>query len=1106
MRFRVLRLADLNGGIVKKTCLFFFVLLVWASTARAQVTGQFAGAVTDPTGSAVPGAKITVTEVATGFTRSVTTGSEGFYTIPSLRPTVYRITVSAAGFSSLMQDGVTLAADQRATVNFKLELGAVTESINITATAVQVDTTSGAIRQVVDSERILEIPLNGRNAATLTLTVAGAYTAPTDGADQGSGKTFPGAVAISVNGSRQNQMSYMLDGANHMDSFSNINAPFPFPDAVQEFSVQTSNYSAESGQNAGGVVNVITKSGTNQFHGSAFEFVRNARFNARDFFAAKRDPLKRNQFGATFGGPVMLPGYKGRDKTFFFFGYQGTRIRSVTYGLSTYLPTADNRQGDFSNVLTANPNNPLGRAIIINDPVTGRPFPGNIIPISRFDPASIALSKYFPVVGGSGQVFYSRPLRESFNEEVARIDHSFSEKDRLTGRFFRDKFFTPAIWDPSFAVKYTNGVDFTVQNALVQETHMFRPTLLNDFRFGVHREHNKRFVPEGVPNVNDLGVNVWQPSAYKALEAISVSGFFSTGSNTNARWPRSTFSISDDIRWTRGRHNISFGGRIDLARMDEYNEFYEFGTYTFTSDYTNYALASFFLGKVRSFRQGSGEFRNVRNQFSGLYVQNDFRASSRLTFNMGLRWEPYSPWRDIYGRVEQFRPQDYYAGNKSKMFTNAPPGLFFPGDAGVPESGVNNTYRNFAPRLGFAYDLFGNGKTSLRGGAGLFWDTRQSAFYNSRFANVTPFSPQLTITDPVGPFSNPLQGIKNPFPPVFPPPKDIEFTPPVLVITLDPRGIYDNPSIFNWNLAIERQLSKNWLGRLAYVGSRSSHLNRSIELNPSVYIPGSRLSTDQRRVFQGYQYISLGSQSGVSRYNAMQLTLEKRFAGGLTARANYVWSRSTDTMPVNWGAQGPMDSQSFVYPWYFPNADQMDRGRSDFDRKHRFVGSFVWQLPRLAQASRPLRYIAGGWQATSLITLQSGPPLTITAGQDRSQTGLRDRAVINGTPYGPGACGSAAPCKNYLVPGSFALPATGDFGNVGKGLLVGNNLISVDAGFVKSIPVRERLQVQLRAEFFNFFNRVNLNNPTSSVSSGGFGSIRGAGSPRIGQLALKLVF
>ena len=630
--------------------------------------------------------------------------------------------------------------------------------------------------------------------------------------------------------------------------------------------------------------------------------------------------------------------------------------------------------------------------------------------------------------------------------------------------------------------------------------------MLNDFRLNFHREHNRRFVPPGVPNVNDFGVNIWQPTGYKAIESVGVTGFFTIGSNTGSRWPRSTWSLSDDIRWTKGRHALSFGFRGDLGRMDEEdNLFNEFGTYTFTSDATNYALASFFLGKLRTYRQGAGEAKDVRNQSIGFYVQDDFRASRRLTFNMGLRWEPYFPWRDTFGRVEQFRPQDYYAGKTSQQFTNAPPGLFFSGDPGVPQSGVKPTYMNFAPRFGFAYDLFGNGKTSLRGGSGIFWDTRQSSFFNARFADVTPYSPQLTLTDPPGPFSNPLAGIKSPFPAPFPPAKDTLFQPPVLVITLDPRGTYNTPSIYNWNLALEHQLGHDWLARVAYVGSRSNHLERSEELNPSVYIPGSKLSTDQRRVFQGYQYISLASQSGVSRYNSLQTTLEKRFAKGFTARANYTWSRSTDTMPVNWGAQGPMDSQSFVYPWYFQNADRMDRGPSDFDAKHRFIGTFVWQLPRWG-GNAMVRQIVGGWEVTGLITMQSGPPLTIVAGKDQSQTNLRDRAVINGSPYGPGACAGAAPCVDYLNINSFSLPAVGDFGNVGKGLLRGPNLMNVDAGFAKNIAVRERLQVQLRGEFFNLLNRANFNNPNSSVSGAGFGSIRSALDPRIGQLALKVLF
>jgi Carboxypeptidase regulatory-like domain/TonB-dependent Receptor Plug Domain len=1098
---------------MRKLVVLFCATFCWLSLANAQNVSGFIGTVTDPSGAPVPGAKITVTERATQLSRSTVSSSEGFYTIPALRPALYRTTVEAAGFRSMAIEEIRLEADQKATVNFKLELGALAESVVVTGTGVlQVDTVTATLRQVVDNERILEMPLNGRNAASLTLTVAGASSAPTTGVDQGQEKTFPGAVSVSVNGSRGNQMSYMLDGANNQDSFSNVNAPFPFPDALQEFSVQTSNYSAEFGQNAGGVVNVVTKSGTNDLHGGAFDFVRNAVFNARNYFSPKRDGLKRNQFGGTIGGPVTLPFYKGRDKTFFFFGYQGTRNHSLQEGLTSFIPTAANMAGDFSAALQAsNPGNPLGRATTIIDPLNGgQAFPGNRIPLSRFDPASLALTKYLPLeqAGVNGLVTYNKPISQTYNEETIRVDHSLSSKDRLTGRYFRDKFSTPSIWDPHFAMTYTDGVSFLVQNALLQETHIFSPTLLNDFRLGFHREHNTRYVPPASPNLNDLGSNVWQPSAYKALESISVTGFFATGTSTSAEWPRTTWTLAEDLRWSNGRHNISVGFRGDLARLDEINNLAnEFGVYTFTADATNYALASFMMGTVRTIQQGSGEAKNVRNKFTGLYVQEGYRASSHLTLNVGLRWEPYSPWRDLYDRVEQFRPQDYYAGKKSQKFTNAPAGLFFPGDDGVPQNGVENTYMNFAPRFGFAYDLSGDGKTSLRGGSGIFWDTRQSSFFNSRFAQVTPFSPQMTLVSPPGPFSDPFRGIKNPFPSVFPPPRDIQFPSPVVVITLDPRGKYNTPVTYNWNLTVERQLGKDWLLRAAYVGSRSNHLFRNVELNPAVYTPGSTLGTDQRRVFTGYQSISLASQSGVSRFHSLQATLEKRFSRGLTARGNYTWSKSTDTMPYNWGAQGPMAGPEYVYPWYFSNADQMDRGVSDFDRKHRFVGTIVWQLPGLTGVNSVLRQVLGSWQITGLVTLQSGGPLTLTAGTDRSQTNLADRAVyLGGQAYGPGACQNLAPCVDYLNRQGFAQPAIGGFGNVGKGMLRGPNLVNVDAGIFKSIPVHERLQLQLRAEFFNFSNRVNLSNPSIAVNGTTFGTIRAAGDPRIGQLALKLTF
>lgn len=1095
-------------------------LVTLACGGYAQGLGTLVGTLTDPSGAVVPSAKVAVTEVGTGFSRSVNTDQQGYYVIPSLRPADYDLTVEAPGFRKFSQPHVTLLADQTATVNVKLEVGKATESVTVEAVAAQVDTSTPTLKQVVDQARMVELPLNGRNAAALTLLVAGAVNSPGGGAEQGQTKTFPGAVTISTNGSRQNQVSYQLDGGNNVDEYTNVNQPFPFPDALQEFSVQTSNYTAEYGQNAGGVVNIITKSGANELHGNAFGFLRNAVFNARNFFESDRDQLKRPQFGGTIGGPVVIPGhYNGRNRTFFFAGYQGTRIRNVQGARNAFVPTQANIKGDFSALLKANdPNNPLGKEVVqLKDPVTRQPIPGNIVDPSRFDPASLGVLKFLPQASGSGLVFFTRPISQNFDEVVGRVDHSVRDKDRLTFRYFYDRFKNAPIFSSNNILTYADGSTIVSQNFLLHESHIFRANLLNDFRFSYSRVGSGRGPAPGVPNVRDFGVNIPFQPPVKAVQSISVSGFFSFGDNPPARFTRNNFAWSDDVSWVKGRHNLSFGGSFERSRVDIDNLFLSPGTFSFKgnpSRGTGSAIADFLLGKLDSFRQGFGEFKNNRNNFIGVYVQDDLHATRRLTLNFGLRYEPFLPWREIRGRVEQFRINDFFAGRKSTKFVNAPPGLFFPGDAGVPENGTGNDLNNFAPRVGFAYDVFGDGKTSLRGGAGLFYDSRQVGIVNNRFVDVTPFSPQLTLTPPPGPFSDPLRGIASPFPAPFPPPQNAPFPRPVLAVTYDPStdsAKFVVPLTYNWNLAIEHQLAPSWVFRAAYVGSHSSHLKESVELNPAVFFPPSdprsTLSTDRRRIFQEFASIAMDSQAINSSYNSLQLTLEKRFTRGLTILANYTYSHAIDDLPVGGGVVDVGAEASSVLPWNFPGRHRFDRGPADFDHRHRFVASYVWQLPKLADASPVVRGVFGAWEVSGVFSSQTGGPLTIEAGKDQSQTNLgHDRAVLVGSPFGRGACGSKAPCVDYLNVDAFQLPTAGTFGNVGKGSLSGPDFLNWDMGFFKNIRTTERLKIQFRAEFFNIFNITNLNNPTTRVNDAGFGSIRGASDARIGQLALKIFF
>jgi hypothetical protein len=651
------------------------------------------------------------------------------------------------------------------------------------------------------------------------------------------------------------------------------------------------------------------------------------------------------------------------------------------------------------------------------------------------------------------------------------------------------------------------------QNALISETHIFSPGALNEFRANFARETSNRGPAPGSIGLSDLGVSIYQPPTAKTIEGINVTGYFNPSQTDPAAFIRNQYGINDDFNWVLGRHTLSFGGAVTRAQVLLRNQFRTSGSFAFTADTTNDALASFMLGYVRTFTQGFGEFKDNLVNTYGLYFQDDFHVSRRLTLNLGLRYDPSFPWQERKGRVEQFSVSDYNANVTSQVYINAPRGLLFPGDPGVPQWGIRANYSNIAPRVGFAWDVSGNGRTSIRAGAGIFHDALQDGIFNNRFVDVTPFSPQFSVTTPPGPFSNPYLGFANPYPAPFPPPKDAAFQAPVLVITYDPAHdhVQQTPVVYNWNFSVEHQLASNWVLRAAYVGSQSRHLLESLELNPAVYIPGSKLTTDQRRAFQPYGSISQAAQDINSGYNSLQFTVQKRLSQGFSILGNYTWAKSIDDLPANQGITGVAAGSNSPVPWNFSGRHQYDRGPSEFDHTHRFVVSYVWDLPRLSQSNAFVRGIAGGWQLTGILTAQSGGPITVLAGKDQSSTGIgADRAQFTGTePYGAGACGTTGPCVNYLNPAAFALPAIGTFGNVGKGSLRGPNLVNWDTGLFKEFPlIAERLKLQFRAEFFNTLNRVNLDNPKLTFSSGGFGSIVGTGNndPRIGQLAVKLLF
>jgi len=547
-------------------------MLVLSRPALAQGLASLRGTVTDSSGGIVPSATITLTQEGTGFTRTVSTDTQGDYLIAALHPADYVLTAQAKGFRQTTRKGLTLLADQSVTVDVRMELGEATQTVTVEAAITHVDTTTGTQSQVINQTQMVELPLNGRNAAELSLLVAGASPSPAGGGGslQGVTKQFPSQIAVSTNGAQEDQVSYMLDGGTFMDEFFSVNLPFPLPDALQEFSVETSNYAAQYGSNSGGVVNIITKSGTNSIHGDVFEFNRNAVFNARNFFAGRRDQLKRNQYGFTLGGPLVIPKiYNGRDRTFWFFGYQGTRLRNIGGTSSAFVPTQAELNGDFSAYLTAtNPNNPLAKAIQIIDPQTGQPFPGNIIPVSRLDPAALGTEKYLPKPTGTGLVFFQSRVVQNLDETVERFDHSFSSADRLTFRGTWNNFANQGVFDPQNLLPLASGSEITSQNYLLHEIHIFRSNLLNDARFTFWRLKSSRGPAPGSPNVADFGVqNIYQASP-KSVQGISVSGFFSFSESPFAAFVRQGFTWADDVSWTHGRHNSQFGVSADRSRFE----------------------------------------------------------------------------------------------------------------------------------------------------------------------------------------------------------------------------------------------------------------------------------------------------------------------------------------------------------------------------------------------------------------------------------------------------------------------------------------------------------------------------------------------------------
>lgn len=1105
------------------------IFLCTPGTMLAQGYGKISGTVADPTGAAIPGATVVATRLATGDKTTVTSNGEGEYVFPSLPPANYSISVTASGFANFQQQNVILQADQAVTVHITLKVGSGGETVNVDAAPPQVDLSTGTLAQVIDEKRVTDLPLNGRNAAALTTLVPGVVVAPSTNIDQGQTKTFPVVAAVTINGTRANQVNYMLDGGNNVDEYTNVNAPFPMPDAVQEFSVQTSNYNAEYGQNAGGVVNIITRSGGNNFHGSGFEFVRNRVFNAANYFSyvgGKKtvDPLKRNQFGGTFGGPVSIPGlYKGRDRTFFFFGVQATRLRTSGVGGTAFLPTPAQLAGTFTGLSSPI----LNPKTLVPYPCTsnGSSYTCQVSP-GDYNASSLALLKYLPSISGTdGTYQYIKPTRQNFIEYTGNVNHNIGPNDRLMLRYFYDSFDNAGVLDRTNLLTYSDQASIRYHNALISETHTFSDHLLNVFSLSYQIENAARGPLAGAPNVQDLGVNIWQP-AFKQINQIQVPNYFTIGDNPQASFRRNNYTLGDDLHWVRGNHTLGFGFHGELAKVDVNNQYQQPGIFQFASNASIVnPLADFLLGGVTLFQQASGQYFNNRYHVTGYYAQDSWKLGRRFVLNYGVRYEPFSPQHEKLNRQGMFSPVARAAGQVSTTHPTALAGLLFPGDQGFVKDMVRPVYTHFMPRVGFAWDVFGDGKTSLRGGAGQFYDTRLPGVFDNIFANAVPFVASVNVSFPatgLANFSNPYASIPggNIFPAPQPPPANyfsLANYQSQSYSTFNP-DTYRLPATYSWNLALERQFTDTTSARIAYVASRSTHQYVPSDINPT-YNQGANVG---KRIYystnpvQNYTNpIALVDSGGNASYQSMQASLQKRVNASLTAFINYTWSKAIDNFPFGASATAVVPGSGYALPIYEPNFKRLDYGPEDYDHRNVLTISYVWTLPKYAGGNSVTRYLINHWQTNGIFTFRSGDPITVT-GAGNSGTNLnRERGVWNGQdPYGGNACGAAtSACKSYLNTANFStnpkyttnLPLS--YGNIVKGSFVGPQYADWDVSIMRYIPVHENLQFQFRAEYFNVLNHTNFGDPNASTTSSAFGRVTSTnGDPRIGQLSLKILF
>jgi hypothetical protein len=1109
------------------------ILLIPVTMAWAQATAQINGNVADSSGGVLPGAAVTATQTDTGFRRETVTDLSGSFTLTSLPTGPYRLEVVLSGFRTHSQIGIALQVNSNPVIAVTLQLGAIGETITVRSNTPLVETRNPAVGQIINNEQVQALPLEGRNVASLVVLAGGAV-------DTGnpSSRSLTQSRGIAVAGGQQFGVQYLLDGAPHNNWYDGVNLPLPFPDAMQEFSVETSSQNAQNGVKAGGTVSVATKAGGNLFHGDVFEFARHHRFNATAPFAAispttgerTSDGLVRNQFGGVLGGPIV------QNKIFFFVAYQGTRAAQTPADIVTFIPTAAMLGGDFSAVASAQCRAQGNLAL-----PAALGFVNNRINPALLSPAAVRIARLLPTTTDPcGQIAYSRPTNPVEGQPIARLDWRLNTTHMLFARYMLSTTF----WDPAFANANGNilaatlgGRDNTQHSLAIGDSMVLSNTTVNNVRFSVNRTsvlrtHSDLFGPE------DVGIKMF--SYVPKYMNITTTGAFSvnTGTETRSFYKPNTYSLSDDLTMVRRNHQYGFGGAVAMSDWKTESNVRSMGAISFTGGATGLPLADFLLGRVFELRESTPFRQDIKQPYVALYGQDTWRMSSNVTLNYGVRWEPWFPQDSVDKAVYNFDVARLQAGTRSTVYPQAPAGLYYPGDPGFPgNSGMKTVWSNIAPRVGVAWDPKGDGRTSLRAGYGLTGDfVTGQFFFDSRSAPPFGLEQRLTSTlldDPWG-----AVGRTNPFPVAL---GGADYPYSAALYSLFISMPYDIKTTRNhsWNVAFQQQVGDNMAFSTTYLGNHMFNMWGVVDGNPGVIPAGatatgpctlklpaggtqtfSNCSTaplDLRRelsqlspgVGQYYGYLDWISDAGWQTYHGLMLQFQRRSAGGITTSGNYTISTcegliSQGQAPLN-VATGYMKPVSLVNPPSDAATQAIfdeDTGRCGTWRRHIFNFTASVETPRFGGAA--VRALASGWRLSGIFRGNSGSPLTVTTGTDRALSGIQTTTQrpnqVLGNPYGDETI------NNWLNPAAFSQPALGTYGNSVRNAYDGPGRKVVDLSLVRSFRIGDGHRIEARVEAFNAFNWFLLDNPNTTLSSATFGRITSSGDPRIMQFAMKYEF